>query len=105
AIMRALAEERADGRAVLMATHDLALARARCTHALLLNRRAFAFGPPAAALTSLNLRAAYGERLVLLDEVGGVGAINEGSHHEHCSRGLPPRPLQLRLHAEGARRV
>lgn len=83
AIMRALAEERADGRAVLMATHDLALARARCTHALLLNRRAFAFGPPAAALTSMNLRAAYGERLVLLDEVGVVGAIDEGSHHEH----------------------
>jgi ABC-type Mn2+/Zn2+ transport system ATPase subunit len=82
AIMRALAEERADGRAVLMATHDLALARDRCTHALLLNRRAFAFGPPAAALTSANLRAAYGERLVLLDEVGVVGAIDEGSHHE-----------------------
>ncbi len=83
AIMRALAEERADGRAVVMATHDLALARARCTHALLLNRRAFAFGPPADALTSANLRAAYGERLVVLDELGLVGAIDEGSHHDH----------------------
>jgi ABC-type Mn2+/Zn2+ transport system ATPase subunit len=83
AIMRALADERAGGRSVLMATHDLGLARARCTHALLLNRQAFAFGPPAVALTSRNLRAAYGERLVLLDEAGVVGAIDEGSHHAH----------------------
>jgi ABC-type Mn2+/Zn2+ transport system ATPase subunit len=84
AIMRALVEERAEGRAVLMATHDLALARERCTHALLLNRRAFAYGPPRVALTAANLRAAYGEKLVVLDELGMVGAIDEGSHHhEH----------------------
>jgi len=83
AIMAALGEERADGRAVLMATHDLALARARCTHALLLNGRAHAFGAPADALTPATLRAAYGDRLIVLDEAGAVGAIDEGSHHHH----------------------
>jgi ABC-type Mn2+/Zn2+ transport system ATPase subunit len=81
AIIRALAEERAEGRAVLMATHDLALARDRCTHALLLDRRAFAFGPPRRALSAANLRSAYGERIIVLDEIGHAEAIDEGSHH------------------------
>ena len=83
AILATLARERAEGRAVLLATHDLALARARCTHALLLNRSAFGFGPPATALTRETLRAAYGPRLVVFDELGVVGAIDEGSHHTH----------------------
>jgi ABC-type Mn2+/Zn2+ transport system ATPase subunit len=83
AILRALAEERADGRAVLMATHDLALARSRCTHALLLNGRAYAYGPPETALTAETLRAAYGSRLIVLDEHGEHDAIDEGSHHDH----------------------
>jgi ABC-type Mn2+/Zn2+ transport system ATPase subunit len=83
AIMLALAEERADGRAVLMATHDLALARSRCTHALLLNGKVHGFGAPEVALGSANLRAAYGERLVVLDAAGGTEAIDEGSHHDH----------------------
>ena len=96
AIMRALDEERGEGRAVLMATHDLALARARATTALLLNRRAFAFGPPAHALTAETLRRAYGGRLIVLDEDGALGAMDEGSHcadehgpggHEHAPDG------------------
>jgi ABC-type Mn2+/Zn2+ transport system ATPase subunit len=87
AIMQALVEERAEGRAVLMATHDLALARARCTQALLLNGHAYAFGPPAEALTAETLRAAYGSRLIVLDDRGGLDAIDEGSHHEHRGSG------------------
>jgi ABC-type Mn2+/Zn2+ transport system ATPase subunit len=83
AIVAALARERGEGRAVLMATHDLALARTRCTHALLLNRTVHAFGPPADALTAGSLRSAYGDRLVVLDEAGAVDAIDEGSHHAH----------------------
>jgi manganese/iron transport system ATP-binding protein len=83
AIVAALGQERADGRAVLIATHDLALARTRCTHALLLDRTVHAFGPPAEALTAESLRSAYGDRLVVLDEAGVVDAIDEGSHHQH----------------------
>ena len=40
AILRALDEERAEGRAVLMATHDLAFARERAHAVLLLDGRA-----------------------------------------------------------------
>jgi len=84
AIFHALAAERADGRAVLIATHDLAFARERCTHALLLNRRVHAYGPPTEALTSATLRAAYGERLVVLED---LGLIDEGSHHHEGEHG------------------
>jgi ABC-type Mn2+/Zn2+ transport system ATPase subunit len=84
AIDEALARERAQGRAVLMATHDLALARTRSTRALLLNQRLHGSGPPAEALSASNLRAAYGDRLVVLDEGGSLGAIDEGSHHVHA---------------------
>jgi ABC-type Mn2+/Zn2+ transport system ATPase subunit len=82
AILRALDEERAEGRAVLMATHDLAFARERASKVLLVNGRQFAFGPPETALTGERLRAAYGGRLVLVD---GQVALDEGSHcgHEH----------------------
>lgn len=83
-ILQALTEERAEGRAVLMATHDLALAGSRCTHALLLDRRSYGFGPPEEALAAANLRAAYGERIVILDELGRLEAIDEGSHHDHA---------------------
>ena len=83
AILRALDEERAEGRAVLMATHDLAFARERASKVLLVNGRQFAFGPPASALTGERLRAAYGGRLVLVD---GQVALDEGSHcgHDHA---------------------
>ncbi len=83
AIMQALEHERSQGRAVVMATHDLAFARARCTHVLLLNRRVYAFGRPAEALSAERLRAAYGDRLVVLDSAGTLGAIDEGSHCAH----------------------
>ena len=84
AIFEALAAERAEGRSVLIATHDLAFARERCTDALLLNRRVHAFGPPKEALTSVTLRAAYGERLVVLED---LGLIDEGSHHHEGEHG------------------
>jgi ABC-type Mn2+/Zn2+ transport system ATPase subunit len=84
AILSALAEQRAQGRAVVMATHDLGLARTRATQALLLNRTLYAAGPPDQALTADTLRAAYGDRLIVLDEDSGLGAIDEGSHHDHA---------------------
>jgi ABC-type Mn2+/Zn2+ transport system ATPase subunit len=84
AIFTALAAERAEGRAAVIATHDLAFARERCTHALLLNRRVHAYGPPREALTAAPLRAAYGERLVVLED---LGLIDEGSHHHEGEHG------------------
>jgi ABC-type Mn2+/Zn2+ transport system ATPase subunit len=82
AILTALEAERRQGRAVVMATHDLQLARTQSTHVLLLNRRQHAYGEPAAALAPEVLRAAYGSRLLVLGE-DGAHAIDEGSHHDH----------------------
>jgi manganese/iron transport system ATP-binding protein len=81
-ILEALTAERRDGRAVVMATHDLQLARVESTAVLLVHRHQFAFGPPGQALAPEILRRAYGSRLILLDD-DGTHAIDEGSHHDH----------------------
>jgi manganese transport system ATP-binding protein len=77
-IRRVIAEERAAGRAVVVATHDLGEAAA-ADHVALLAGRVVASGPPASTLTADHLRAAYGGRLLQLD--GGVVILDEGSHH------------------------
>ena len=81
-ITSVLDEQRSAGRAIVIATHDLGFAIHRATHALLLNGRAIAFGPPGEALTSQTLAAAYGDRLILLGDGAGP-AIDEGAHHDH----------------------
>ncbi len=82
AILETLAAERRRGRAVVMATHDLQLARTESTSVLLLNRRQYAFGEPEAALAPDVLRSAYGSRLIVLGD-DGTHVIDEGSHHDH----------------------
>ena len=61
-----LAGMRADGVAVVMATHDLAVAHLVCGHACLLNRRQVAFGPIEKALTAELLAETYGPAAVVL---------------------------------------
>jgi ABC-type Mn2+/Zn2+ transport system ATPase subunit len=78
AIVAALDEERAEGRAVVIATHDLAWARRVPTAVLLLNRTVHAFGPPSAALTADSLARAYGSRLIVFGD--GAHGLDEGSH-------------------------
>ena len=89
AILAALDAERGAGRAVVMATHDLAFARSAATSALLLNRRLHASGPPDRALTAETLAAAYGGRLIVLGD-GSLHGLDEGSHgcgpgHDHAA--------------------
>lgn len=60
ALLDAIAALKAEGAAVIVATHDLALAHLACDEVCLLNRRQFGFGPTAATLTPDRLRAAYG---------------------------------------------
>lgn len=68
-ILDAVEAERAAGRIVLMATHDLADAKA-CDQVLLIATRMLAAGTPEEVLTATNLREAFGGRLVDLgDEV------------------------------------
>ncbi len=78
-IDRLFGELRREGRALLVATHDVAQARA-WPRVLCLNHGQIAFGAPAAVLTTDVLRATYGDELVILD---GAGPAVTVSHHHH----------------------
>jgi ABC-type Mn2+/Zn2+ transport system ATPase subunit len=72
-------ELRADGRTLLVASHDVESARS-FDLVLCLNRRQVAFGPPAETLDRATLQATYGHELIVLE--GGRGAVTV-QHHEH----------------------
>jgi ABC-type Mn2+/Zn2+ transport system ATPase subunit len=78
-IERVFAELRAEGRALLVATHDVAQARA-WPRVLCLNHGQVAFGEPGETLTTDVLRRTYGDELVILD---GSGEAVTVSHHHH----------------------
>jgi ABC-type Mn2+/Zn2+ transport system ATPase subunit len=71
------AELRAEGRILLVATHDVHQARA-FSHVLCLNHGQVAFGRPATTLTPQVLRRTYGDELVL---VGAQEAVTVAHHH------------------------
>ena len=76
ALMALIDRLAAEGRSVLIATHDVEQARA-WDLVLCLNRRQVAFGPPAETLTVPVLEATYGGAIVMLppdDEDGGARA-------------------------------
>ena len=73
-----LRELRDEGRALLVATHDVEQARG-FERVLCLHRRQVAFGAPAEVLGAAVLQETYGDELVVLD--GGRSAVNVGHHH------------------------
>jgi ABC-type Mn2+/Zn2+ transport system ATPase subunit len=80
-----LAELAAEGRGVLIATHDLEQAR-RWDRVLCLNGRQVAFGVPAQVLTHDALAATYGGAIVTLpgeDDSHPHRAILPPHHHHH----------------------
>jgi manganese/iron transport system ATP-binding protein len=60
ALLEAVTALRQQGAAVVISTHDLAIAHLACDEVCLLNRHQFAFGPTQTTLTPELLRAAYG---------------------------------------------
>jgi ABC-type Mn2+/Zn2+ transport system ATPase subunit len=72
-------ELRAEGRILLVATHDVEQAR-RWDRVVCLHAEQIAFGPPAEVLTTDVLRRTYGDELVVLE--GGRRAVAV-EHHEH----------------------
>jgi manganese/iron transport system ATP-binding protein len=66
ALLATLDELKRQGTAVLISTHDLALAQHVADHACLLNRRMYGFGPTGATLTPDRLRATYGNQALQL---------------------------------------
>lgn len=75
ALITRLADE---GRTLLIATHDVAQARA-WDRVLCLNGRQVAFGPPATALTPETLADTYGSDLLRVDDDGELAVVAE--HH------------------------
>jgi ABC-type Mn2+/Zn2+ transport system ATPase subunit len=71
----------AEGRTLLVASHDVESARS-FDLVLCLNGRQVAFGPPAATLDRTTLQATYGHELIVLDDAGGTRAVTI-QHHEH----------------------
>jgi manganese/iron transport system ATP-binding protein len=71
-LLAALGRLRENGAAVVVATHDLALAHLAYDEVCLLNRHQVGFGPVAQTLTPELLRAAYGGQAI---ELGGEGVI------------------------------
>jgi ABC-type Mn2+/Zn2+ transport system ATPase subunit len=82
-IGRLFDELRAEGRALLIATHDIALAR-ECDRVLCLNGRQIAFGPPERALTMDALEQTYGGEVIRL----GTDRIVTVDHHPHGDQDL-----------------
>ena len=74
-------ELRSDGRALLVASHDVESARS-FDLVLCLNRHQVAFGVPAETLNRAALQATYGHELIVLDEAGSTRAVTI-QHHEH----------------------
>jgi manganese/iron transport system ATP-binding protein/manganese/zinc/iron transport system ATP- binding protein len=77
-IERIFDELRSEGRALLVATHDIEQAR-RLDRVLCLARRQVAFGPPDSALSTDVLRRTYGAELIVLDDRTAVAV----DHHSH----------------------
>jgi manganese/iron transport system ATP-binding protein/manganese/zinc/iron transport system ATP- binding protein len=82
AIDAVFAELRAEGRALLVATHDVALARAY-DDVLCLHGRQVAVGPPAETLTAEVLQATYGAELVVLGERTAIRLDHHAHDHAH----------------------
>jgi ABC-type Mn2+/Zn2+ transport system ATPase subunit len=72
-------ELRAEGRTLLVASHDVESARS-FDLVLCLHGRQVAFGPPEATLDRATLEATYGQELIVLE--GGRGAVTI-QHHQH----------------------
>ena len=79
AIMRILDDLRAEGRVLLIATHDVEQAR-RWDRVLCLRGEQVAYGLPADTLSNEVLEATYGEEIVLLDCGHRAVAVQ---HHAH----------------------
>jgi len=78
-----LAELAAEGRSVLVSSHDIEQARG-WDLVLCINRRQVAFGPPASALSIEAIEATYGGALVEVPSGGEVvRALPPPHHHDH----------------------
>jgi ABC-type Mn2+/Zn2+ transport system ATPase subunit len=76
------AELRAEGRTLLVSTHDVDSART-FDRVLCLNRRQIAFGKPSATLTREILERTYGSEIVVIEDGDGPVRAIAVQHHSH----------------------
>lgn len=81
-IARLFGELTAEGRTLLVSTHDIQGARA-FDRVLCLNRRQVAYGPPETCLGRATLEATYGGEIVVIEGEGGPVRAIAVQHHEH----------------------
>jgi ABC-type Mn2+/Zn2+ transport system ATPase subunit len=74
---------RAEGRTLLVATHDVQQAR-RWDAVLCLHGRQIAFGEPAGVLTTAVLQETYGAELIVLAEGAHAVAVEHHGHEDPC---------------------
>ena len=74
-------ELRAEGRALLVSSHDVESARS-FDLVLCLHRRQIAFGPPATTLERATLEATYGSEMIVIEDGDGSRAVTV-QHHDH----------------------
>jgi manganese/iron transport system ATP-binding protein/manganese/zinc/iron transport system ATP- binding protein len=74
-------ELRAEGRTLLVSSHDVESART-FDRVLCLHGRQVAFGPPGEVLDRRTLEATYGSEMIVLEEGGPKRAVTI-QHHEH----------------------
>jgi ABC-type Mn2+/Zn2+ transport system ATPase subunit len=74
-------ELRAEGRTLLVSSHDVESART-FDRVLCLHGRQVAFGPPAEVLDRRTLEATYGSEMIVLEQGGPKRAVTI-QHHEH----------------------
>ena len=84
-ISRVFGELRAEGRTLLVSTHDVAAAH-EFDLVLCLNRRQVAFGPPAEVLSRETLEQTYGHELIVLGP-GSTDAAVVLQHGPDCEHG------------------
>ncbi len=77
AILEVLDDLSAHGVTVLVATHDLEMARERFDQIMLLNREMIAFGPPDEVLSDDNLLKAYGGAMHVVDSEQGQMLVTD----------------------------
>jgi len=75
-------ELRAEGRTLLVSSHDVESARS-FDLVLCINTRQVAFGPPSTTLERDTLQATYGRELIVLEDGGPARAVTV-QHHEHA---------------------
>jgi manganese/iron transport system ATP-binding protein/manganese/zinc/iron transport system ATP- binding protein len=81
-IARLFDELSAEGRTLLVSSHDIESAR-RYDRVLCLNRRQVAYGPPGESLTRAVLEQTYGSEIVVIDAGGEQVRALAVQHHHH----------------------